>query len=55
MAITTYILIETAADKTKDVVTALRNTKLFKAVDAITGPFDIIAIAECPDLNTVGD
>jgi len=50
-----YILIETAVGKTNEVAGALKNMPLMKAVDTVTGPFDIIAIAEADDLPGIGD
>ena len=50
-----YILIETAVGKTHDVTDALKNMPMMKAVDTVTGPFDIIAIAEADDLPGIGD
>ena len=50
-----YILIETAVGKSRDVAEALRSLTGIENVDAVTGPYDIIAIVEAPDLNAVGD
>lgn len=50
-----YVLIETGVGKTKDVVTALRALKGMKSVDAVTGPYDVIAVVEAADLNTIGE
>ncbi len=50
-----YILIETAVGKSRDVADALRSLIGIENVDAVTGPYDIIAIVEAPDLNAVGD
>ena len=55
MAARAYILIETAVGKTHDVADALKNMPMMKAVDTVTGPFDIIAIAEADDLPGIGD
>ncbi len=55
MAARAYILIETAVGKTHDVADALKNMPLMKAVDTVTGPFDIIAIAEANDLQGIGE
>ena len=45
MATRAYILIETAVGKTNEVSEALKQMAMMKAVDTVTGPFDIIAIA----------
>ena len=50
-----YILIETAVGKSRDVAEALRSLTGIENVDAVTGPYDIIAIVAAPDLNAVGD
>ena len=50
-----YILIETAVGKSRDVADALRSLSGIENVDAVTGPYDIIAIVAAPDLNAVGD
>ena len=53
-----YVLIETAAGKTKSVKTGL--TKLKGAassvvnLDAVTGPFDFIAVVEGPTIDAIG-
>ena len=55
MAARAYVLIETAVGKTKDVVHALRKVKGVKEVNAVTGPYDVIAVVEGADLTAVGD
>ena len=50
-----YILIETAVGETSAVSDALKEMPMMKAADTVTGPFDIIAVAEAGDLNTIGD
>ena len=55
MATKAYILIETAVGKSRDVAEALRALRGVESVDAVTGPYDIIAIVGAPDLNAVGD
>ena len=55
MATKAYILIETAVGKTKDVTKALNSLDDIVNVDAVTGPYDIIAIVNSTDLTTVGD
>lgn len=50
-----YILIETAVGKTGEVTEQLRALNGMTAVDAVTGPFDIIAVAETETLNAIGD
>ncbi len=55
MATRAFILIETAVGKTRDVVTSLRQVKGMKTVEAVTGPYDVVAVIEAVDLNSVGE
>ncbi len=50
-----YILIETSVGKTTEVIEQLRQIEAMVTVDAVTGPFDIIAVAEAETLNAIGD
>ena len=50
-----YIMIETAAGKSRDVLKALRSVQAVETVEAVTGPYDIIAVVIAPDLNVIGD
>jgi DNA-binding Lrp family transcriptional regulator len=50
-----YVLIETSVGKTKDVVLALRKLEGMREVNAVTGPYDVIAVVEGADLTTVGN
>lgn len=50
-----YILIETSVGKTGEVIDRLRGLESMATVDAVTGPFDIIAVAEADTLNEIGD
>jgi len=55
MAAKAYVLIETAVGRAKEVATALEKLEGVKAVDPVTGPYDIIVIAEGESLNDIGD
>ncbi len=55
MAARAYIFIETDLGKTNSAVMALRPIKEVKAVDMVTGPYDIIVVVEAADLNAIGD
>ncbi len=55
MATKAYILIETAVGKSRTVAGELRGLTGVETVDAVTGPYDIIAVVSAPDLNAVGD
>jgi len=50
-----FVLIETMVGRTKDVATALKDLKGMKSVNAVTGPYDVIAIIEAETLNEIGD
>ena len=50
-----FVLIETAVGKTKGIVSSLKDVDGVSSVDVVTGPYDVIAIIEAPDLTSVGD
>ena len=50
-----YILIETAVNKNREVVVALQKLKGVTSVDAVTGPYDVIAVVQGETLNEIGD
>lgn len=50
-----FVLIETAVGKNKEVVAALGRLKGVKSVDAVTGPYDVIAVIGGADLSAIGD
>ena len=54
MATKAYVLIETTVGKTREVMAALSGVSGMEAVDAVTGPYDIIAVISANDLNSVG-
>ena len=55
MATKAYILIETTVGKSRNVADALKSLPGVNTVDAVTGPYDSIAVVGAPDLNAVGD
>jgi hypothetical protein len=55
MAVKAFVLIETAVGKNKEVVAALKQLEGAKSVDAVTGPYDVIAISERENVNDMGD
>ena len=55
MATKAYILIETTVGKSTGVSEVLTNLPDVVNVDAVTGPYDIIAIVSSKDLNSVGE
>ena len=50
-----YILIETVVGRTAEVSAALEAMPAMKRVDMVTGPYDVIAIAEATDLPSLGN
>ncbi|MBL7165120.1 MAG: Lrp/AsnC ligand binding domain-containing protein [Dehalococcoidales bacterium] len=50
-----FVLIETTVGRTKEVATALNDLKGMTSVNAVTGPYDVIAIIEAETLNEIGD
>ena len=50
-----YVLIETEGGQSKRIIDLLGKMKGVKAVDIVTGPYDIIAVVEEDSLNEVGD
>ena len=50
-----FALIETTVGRTKEVATALKDLKGITSVNAVTGPYDVIAIIEAETLNEIGD
>ena len=55
MAAKAFVLIETAVGRSKEVVTALKGLAGVSSVDAVTGPYDIIAVVQGETLNDIGD
>lgn len=57
-AMRAYVLIETSAGKTKSVKTRLAKLgnpgATVAALDAVTGPYDFIAVIEGPSIDAIG-
>ena len=49
-----YVLIETVGGKSKEVVDALRRISGIAVADVVTGPYDVIAVAQGNDANSIG-
>ncbi|NNJ10528.1 Lrp/AsnC ligand binding domain-containing protein [Chloroflexales bacterium ZM16-3] len=49
-----YVLIEAESGRVADVLAALRALAGMTAVDAVTGPYDIIATVQTPDPRNIG-
>ncbi|MDT7943001.1 MAG: Lrp/AsnC ligand binding domain-containing protein [Dehalococcoidia bacterium] len=58
MAMRAYVLIEAAVGKARSVAEGVQKLNLAEArvisVDAVTGPFDVIALLEADDLDRLG-
>lgn len=54
MAVKAYVLITTANKETKNALGKLRATRIVQSSDAVTGPYDIIAVVEGEDMDTLG-
>ncbi len=55
MTVKIYLLIEAQVGKTKQVVRAIRKLPEVESVDAVTGPYDAIAIIQVEGLNDIGE
>jgi DNA-binding Lrp family transcriptional regulator len=55
MTVKAYILIDTSPGKAKEVAGKLRLVEGVSAAHAVTGPHDIIAVAEAPDVSSLGE
>ena len=55
MAAKAFILIETAVGKTQEIISALEKVPGIKSADPVTGPYDLIVVAEAVDPNAFGD
>ena len=49
-----FILVETEVGKIREVAEALRNLGGIVSVDMVTGPYDVIAVVDAPDMNAMG-
>ena len=50
-----FVLVETAMGRHQEVVITLGRLKWVKSVDAVTEPYDIIAVIERAGLSVIGD
>jgi DNA-binding Lrp family transcriptional regulator len=55
MAVRAFILIDTSPGKARDVAQKLRQVPGVSLAHAVTGPHDIIAVAEAPDVTALGE
>ena len=50
-----YVLIEMVAGHSRKLANTLKQRKVVKAVDRVTGPYDVVAILEAPSLNEISN
>jgi len=50
-----FVLIDTAAGQTRAVLAILRELKGVQSANAVTGPYDIIAVVKKETLSNIGD
>ena len=50
-----FVLIETEVGKTSEAVITLKQTEGVKTADAVTGPYDVIAVVEGERLDEIGN
>ncbi len=55
MAVKAFILIDTSPGKARDVAGKLRQVPGVSMAHAVTGPHDVIAIAEAADVTSLGE
>jgi DNA-binding Lrp family transcriptional regulator len=55
MAVKAFILIDTSPGKAKEVAALLRHVAGVASAHAVTGPHDIIAVAEAKDVLDLGE
>ena len=55
MAVKAFILIDTSPGKAREVAAKIRSVPGVSVAHAVTGPHDIIAIAEAHDVTSLGE
>jgi DNA-binding Lrp family transcriptional regulator len=55
MSVKAFILIDTSPGKAREVAAKIRNVGGVSVAHAVTGPHDIIAIAEAADVTSLGE
>jgi len=55
MAISAYILMETSPGKAREIKERIKGLNKIKTAHLVTGPYDIIALAETTDLKELGE
>jgi uncharacterized protein with GYD domain len=52
---TAYILIEAIPGKAIELVNQMKEIKGIRTINLVTGPYDVIAFVEAPDLKLLGE
>ena len=52
---TAYILIKATASSVREVAAEIRELASVESADLVTGPYNIIAVAQVKDLNDIAD
>ncbi len=55
MSISAYVFIECTAGAARDVAKEVSKIQGVKMANSTTGPYDVIALVEAPDVNVLGD
>jgi DNA-binding Lrp family transcriptional regulator len=55
MAVKAFILIDTSPGKAREVAQKIRDVPGVSSAYAVTGPHDIIAVAEATDVSSLGE
>lgn len=50
-----YILVESLPGKAVELIEIIKGIKGVKTVHLVTGPYDVIAFVEAPDLKSLGE
>ena len=54
MSVRAFILVQTEVGKAADVATSIRNIDGVVSADDVTGPYDVIAMAEAASVDDLG-
>jgi DNA-binding Lrp family transcriptional regulator len=55
MPISAYVFVECTAGAAKEVAREISKIQGVKKSNSTTGPYDVIALVEAPDINILGD
>jgi DNA-binding Lrp family transcriptional regulator len=55
MSVSAYVFIETSQAKAKEVNKSVKKIDGVKSCNAVTGPYDVIAFVDAPDISHLGE